>query len=361
MKWIAARRQRRSAPHGVVTQNEGVTTMKHDARRIGAVVVVSLSVLAMTLGTASASRASAKKLVIAFVPKLINIGYFNAMLLGGNNAAKALGVTFDYEGPTSADAALQVKMIKQLIAKHVDAIAVAPDDPAVVAPALQQAEAQGIKTFTTDTYAPGSMRRVFVNQALSDQIANATIDTLAKAMGKAGEWAIDSCGPAAQNLNGWIAIEKSRALKMYPKMKLIATVYSGEDIAKAVQDSKDLITGHPQLKGIIGQCSTSAPGAAKAITDLHKIGKVFATGISVPSLMKPYVANGSCQGFVLWNPVNLGYLTVWAGVQLVKGTPFKAMNMVPTVGAVKYDAASKMLILGPPTVFDKSNVNKFAF
>jgi rhamnose transport system substrate-binding protein len=69
----------------------------------------------------------------------------------------------DYEGPTTADASLQVQTIKQLIAKHVDAIAVAPDDPAVVAPALQQAEAQGIKTFTSDTDAPGTVRRVFVN------------------------------------------------------------------------------------------------------------------------------------------------------------------------------------------------------
>src|SRR4029077_18643233 len=55
--------------------------------------------------------------------------------------------------------------------------------------------------------------------------------------------------------------------------------------------------GHPDLKGIIGQCSTSAPGAAKAVTDLGVIGKVFATGITVPSLMKPYVENGAVKSF----------------------------------------------------------------
>jgi rhamnose transport system substrate-binding protein len=180
-------------------------------------------------------------------------------------------------------------------------------------------------------------------------------------MGKEGDWAIDSCGPAAQNLNGWIAIEKARAAEMYPKMHLITTVYSGEDIAKAVADSKDLITGHPGLKGIIGQCSTSGPGAAKAVTDLNMIGKVFVTGISVPSLMKPYVDNGAVKSFVLWNPVNLGFLTVWAGLQLVEGKPFQAVNNVPTVGEVRYDDSKKMLILGPPTVFDKSNIDKFNF
>jgi rhamnose transport system substrate-binding protein len=312
-------------------------------------------------GSSSSSPSPSKKLTIAFVPKLINIGYFNAMQAGGNQAAKDLGVTFDYEGPTTADAAAQVQIIKQLIAKHVDAIAVAPDDPAVVGPALQQAEAQGIKTFTSDTDAPNSVREVFVNQALSDEIGNATIDALANAMNKEGEWAIDSCGPAAQNLNAWIAVEKDRAAKMYPKMKYVTTVYSGEDIAKAVADTKDLITSHPNLKGVIGQCSTSAPGAAKAVTDLGKIGKVYATGISVPSSMREYVKNGAVKSFVLWDPTKLGYLTVWAGMQLAQGKSFSATNNVPNVGNVTYNAAQKMLVLGPPITFDKSNIDKYQF
>ena len=144
-------------------------------------------------------------------------------------------------------------------------------------------------------------------------------------------------------------------------MHLIGIVYSGEDVAKAVADSKDLITGHPTLRGIIGQCSTSAPGAAKAVTDLHKISKVFVTGISTPSQMRPYVENGAVKSFVLWDPVKLGYLTVWAGIQLATGKPFKAENMVPGLGTIKYIASQKMLVLGPPVVFTKSNINKYSF
>lgn len=314
-----------------------------------------------TTGGGGTPGTSGKKLTIAFVPKLINIGYFNAMQAGGNQAASAMGVTFDYEGPTTADANAQVQIIKQLIAKHVDAIAVAPDDPAVVGPALQQAEAQGIKTFTSDTDAPGSVRRVFVNQALNAEIGNATIDALANAMGQQGEWAIDSCGPAAQNLNSWIGIEKARATEKYPNMKFVTTVYSGEDIAKSVADTKDLITSHPNLRGVIGQCSTSAPGTAKAVTDMGKIGKVYATGIGLPNDMRSYVQNGAVKSFVLWDPTKLGYLTVWAGVQMAQGKSFSDNNSVPTIGNVKYDAANKMLILGPPITFDKSNIDQYHF
>ena len=79
---------------------------------------------------------------------------------------KSSASKFVYNGPTTADANLQVQIVKQLIAQHVDALAVAPDDPAVLAPALAQAQAQGIKVFTSDTDAPSTSRSVFVNQAL---------------------------------------------------------------------------------------------------------------------------------------------------------------------------------------------------
>jgi rhamnose transport system substrate-binding protein len=328
-------------------------------QRFGRLAMLGAAAL---IGVSSLSPAGAqdKQFTIAFVPKLINIGYFNAMQQGGEDAAKKFGAKFVYNGPTAADANAQVQIVKQLIAQHVDALAVAPDDPAVVAPALLQAQAQGIKIFTSDTDAPSSPRAVFVNQALDTSIGNATLDSLADQMGKTGEWAIDSCGPAAQNLNSWIAIEKQRAEK-YPGMKFVGVVYSGEDEAKAVADSRDLITAHPNLKGIIGQCTSSGPGAAQAVTELKKIGKVFVTGVALPSGMKPYIANGASKSFVLWDPGKLGYLTVWAGIQLAAGKSFSAENDVPGLGKIAYDASKKMLLLGPPTVFTKANIDQYKF
>src|SRR5712692_8473099 len=82
------------------------TQMVHSSRRLALISVASAIILMMVTACGSSSQPSStssssstsKKLVIAFVPKLINIGYFNAMLAGGNAAAKDLGVTFDYEG-----------------------------------------------------------------------------------------------------------------------------------------------------------------------------------------------------------------------------------------------------------------------
>jgi len=65
---------------------------------------------------------------------------------------------------------------------------------------------------------------------------------------------------------------------------------------------------------------------------------------------------------VLWDVPELGYLTVWATKQLLDGKEFKETNQVPGIDhPVKYDAENEMLILGPPKVFDESNVDDYDF
>jgi rhamnose transport system substrate-binding protein len=247
------------------------------------------------------------------------------------------------------------------LTQGVDAISVAPNDPAAIGPILKKAKDRGVKVYTSDTDAPDSVRAVFVDQALAEDIGNTTMDELAKAMGGAGDYAIVSCGPTAQNLNTWIEIEKKRQAARYPRMKLVALKYAGEDVQEAIKVARDLITAFPTLKGLIGQCSTSGPGVAEAVTQMHKIGQIYATGISVPSLMRKYIKNGAAKSFVLWDPVKLGYLTVWAGRQLVEGKPFQPVNDVPTIGTVKYLAKDRILLLGPPTVFSSANVDRYDF
>src|SRR6184192_3626023 len=142
---------------------------------------------------------------IAFVPKIGGIPYFDAMDTGGREAAKQLGVEWSTTGPTTVDPAEQVKIVRDLIAKKVDVIVVAPNDPAALAQVIADARAKGIHVLTSDTDAPGTQREVFVNQATAKGIGTALVDALMKKTGGAGQYAIVSCGPAAANLNSWIA------------------------------------------------------------------------------------------------------------------------------------------------------------
>ncbi len=59
---------------------------------------------------------------------------------------------------------------------------------------------------------------------------------------------------------------------------------------------------------------------------------------------------------VLWNPVDLAYLTVWGVVQELEHKQIASTDNVPGLGTVTYDAATRTLLLGKPLVIDKSNV-----
>src|SRR5699024_9728066 len=153
----------------------------------------------------------------------------------------------------------------------------------------QEAQDAGIHVGTSDTDAPNSVREVFVEQASADGIGTTTADTLAEAMGGSGKAVIVSCGETAENLNTWIEIEEERFATEWPDIELLPTVYAGEDQARATQMASDLMNANPDLTGIIGQCTTSAPGVAQAVRDAGRIGEVFTVGVGTPQSMLPYL------------------------------------------------------------------------
>lgn len=297
------------------------------------------------------------------MPKLQGIPYFEAMNAGGKMAEKDFdNLKWLYQGPTTADAAAQADVVRSFIQQKVDTLFVAPNDPNSMAPLLQQAKNDGIKVATSDTDAPDSVRQVFVEQASTEGIGQTLTDELMKAMGGKGKYAIVSCGETADNLNSWIKVQKAYTKKKYPNAQIVSVVYAGENQNKATQMATDLLNAHPDLTGLVGECTSSAPGVAQAVQDASKIGKVFTVGLGTPKSMAPYLKNGSSSASVLWDVQQLGYLTAWAGLQLAQGKQFQATNHVSdALPAVKYDAASKTLLLGPPLVITKKNVDQYDY
>ena len=303
-------------------------------------------------------------LTIAFVPKLQGIPYFEAMNTGGQQAAEELGFTWLYQGPTTADAAVQADIVRSFIQQGVDVLFVAPNDPDSMAPLLQEAQDAGIHVATTDTDAPDSVRELFVNQASVEGIGQALTDTLLEAMGGSGKYAIVSCGETAANLNAWIAVQEEYTASQYPDAEIVDIVYAGEDQAQATSMATDLMNAHPDLTGLVGECTSSAPGVAQAVQDAGRIGEVFTVGLGTPAAMLPYLEDGSSSGSILWDVEGLGYLTGWAGMQLATDGDLgdtSSLSGNDALGEVTYDESEQQLLLGPPTVFTAENAGDYDY
>lgn len=342
--------------------------MKHSKKlAVAAIALVAAGALAGCTtrnddGGGAGGGGGDDEIVVAFVPKLQGIPYFEAMNTGGQAAAEELGITWEYQGPTTADAAAQADIVRSYIQQGVDALIVAPNDPDSMAPLLQEAADAGIKVATSDTDAPDSVREVFVNQASTEGIGQGLTDALLDAMGGAGKYAIVSCGETAANLNSWIEVQEAYTASDYPEAEIVDIVYAGEDQAAATAMATDLMNAHPDLTGLVGECTSSAPGVAQAVRDAGKIGSVFTVGLGTPQSMKEYLDDGSSSASILWNVQNLGYLTAWAGLQLVEGTEFGESNDVSAdLTGVAYDADTKVLLLGDPLRITSDNVDDFDY
>jgi ABC-type sugar transport system substrate-binding protein len=309
----------------------------------------------------------AKKLSVYLLPKQKGLAYFETCAKGAQEAAKELGtIDLTYDGPVSGDANEAAKLVRQWAQKKADVIAVSVNDPAVLGDAMKEARSKGSHVITWDADAAPDTRELMVNQATPQQIGEALVDALAADIGAgnadsaAGEVAIISATATAANQNEWMKYMNARLAK-YPKLKLVATEYCNEDSSKARQIAQDLIKAHPELKGIWGISSTAFPGAADGIQQANMSGKVQITGLSTPNDMKKFVKAGTVKSVVLWNTIDLGYLTVYVADAVATGKykPGDATLKAGRLGEKKI--VNGQVLLGDILVFTKDNIDQFDF
>jgi rhamnose transport system substrate-binding protein len=147
----------------------------------------------------------------------------------------------------------------------------------------------------------------------------------------------------------------------------VSTVYGNDDPATSLTVLQGLLSAYPNLKGIISPTTVGISTAAQYLSTHPAVAKkVTLTGLGLPSQMRKYIKDGTVQSFELWNPKDLGYLAGYAAASLASGTPMKAgatftsgaLNKTYTMAA---GAGEFSVILGPPTVFDKTNIDQFNF
>jgi rhamnose transport system substrate-binding protein len=307
---------------------------------------------------------AADKLRIAMVVKALGNGFFDACRDGGLQAAKELGnVDLIYTGPTKATAEEQIAVIESLIAEKVDAMAISADDTNALVPVCKKAMSRGIKVISFDSGIAPEGRIMHLNPSNNALIGAKCVQMMAKTLHNEGDVAILSATAQATNQNIWIEeMKKEWAKPDYAKMKLVATVY-GDDVAdKSYREMQGLIKSYPNLKGVIAPTSVGIVAAAKAVVDAGLVGKVYVTGLGLPSEMKGAVLAGATDTFAIWNPIDLGYSATMIAALIAEGKATGAPGTtihVGRMGDIKIGDDGSAAMADPYT-FDKSNIEQFA-
>jgi len=319
----------------------------------------------LPMAATSASPPLKKGLKVFVIPKNLGNPYFttsDSVKSGGALAAlKALGEVGKETSGTAATSASEIPAIQAAITKGANALIVSATDAAALCPTLNSAMKKGITVVTYDSDAP-ACRDLFVNQADTKAIGTSEVYLLASEIGKSGEIAIVSAAASATNQNAWIGFMKQELTK-YPNMKLDAVVYGNDDPTVSTQVTQGLLQQYPNLKGIISPTTVGIAAAAAVLDTSQYRGKVLLTGLGTPNSLRKYVKDGTIQGFELWNPADLGYLAAYAAVNYASKVITGKAGQTFTAGKLgKYKIGAKStILLGPPFVFNKANIDKFNF
>ena len=150
-----------------------------------------------------------------------------------------------------------------------------------------------------------------------------------------------------------------KVLPKYPHLKLVDTVY-GDDLAdKSYRETVGLLKNHPNLKAIVAPTSVGIVAAAQSVKATDNIGKVFVTGLGLPSELAGHVDSGSVKSFAIWNPIDLGYAATTIAYNLVKGNNTDTEVGMGRLGTAKVDKDGNAA-MAEPFVYNASNVHDFA-
>ena len=329
--------------------------MKPPPSRFLLAVALIFSALAASLAAAD------QKLVIAMMPKAKGNAYFLSCKAGADKAAKELGVDLLFDGPTDSNAAKQNEIVENWITLGVDVIAVAAENKEGISTALRKAEKQGIKVVTYDADSLPDARSFFVNQATPQGIGYALMDEAARLCNNEGDIAIITASLTASNQREWQKNIEARLAEKYPKMKIVAVRPCDDLKDKAQTEATALMSANPSLKLLLAICSPGVPGAAEAVKQAGKTGKVKVMGLGLPNENKRYVHEGVTDSVILWNTMDLGYLTIYAGVAVAKGELKPGAKSIKAGSLGTFEIQGDNILLGKPFIFNKSNIDKFDF
>jgi rhamnose transport system substrate-binding protein len=317
---------------------------------------------APTAGSTASSGAPAAALKITILPKNLGNPYFDTSTKGMETAAKEIGATTEQVGPAEAAADAQVQYIETATQQKVSAIALSANDQTALCDSVKAAQAAGVKVVTFDSDAP-TCRDLFINQATSEGIAKVLVEMAVDQSGGSGEIAILSATANATNQNAWIDAMKTDLKANHPDINLVEVAYGDDQDQKSFDETASLLQKHPKLKVIVAPTTVGIAAAARYVSTSDSKGKVMVTGLGTPNDMRAFVKDGTVKEFALWNPEELGYLTVHAIKALADGTITGAEGDKFTAGKLgDYTVgANQTVLLGDPYKFNASNIDNFNF
>jgi len=298
-------------------------------------ILLGLAAAAATAALSTGAIAADKK-TIAFVVNGPS-DFWKIMEAAVAKAQKDMpDVTLTFKYPEAADAAVQRRMLDDLVASGVDAIAVSVVDPPTATDSLDKVAAQ-IPVFTFDSDATQSKRIAYVGSSNVSLGKNAGELMKAAMAGKQGKCigfvGLPGADNAKERLQGYNEAVAGTGLE------ITEDIGDQIDQTRARANVDDVLAGRPEINCMVGFYSYNPPRMYEALQAAGKLGQITVVGFDEDPITLNAVKEGSFAGTVVQNPYEWGIATSKLIAAYLKGdksgVPADGIMIIPGVSLTK--------------------------
>jgi ribose transport system substrate-binding protein len=246
-----------------------------------------------------------------------------------------------FKYPEQAAAAIQQRLMDDLVAAGVSAIMVSAVDPKSSTDALNRVGGQ-VPLFTTDSDAPDTNRIAYIGSSNTDagkqagEIALKALPEGGKCMGFVGLLGADNAKERIAGMKEVIAGSKVELVDV-----------RGDDIdqTRAKRNVEDTLAANPDINCMVGFYSYNPPRIYEALKEAGKLGQITVIAFDEDPITLGGVKEGTIAGTVVQQPYEWGYQGMKLMAKYLEGDK----SGIPD---------SKLLIV-PTKIIDKGNVEQF--
>ena len=247
------------------------------------------------------------------------------------------------------DANSQIAIVNDYVKQRVGGIALAPADPELLVPAVENAARQNVTMAIIDSGVHTEKYLTFVSTD-NNRAGAAAADRFADQLPFGSSVAIIGGDPgttaSTERENGF----REKLTKTYPGIKIVDFQYGLGNDEKAAQVAEAIFKANPGLGGLFCSNLSASLGAVKVAKAKGLAGKVKIVGFDVSPALVDELKAGNVNMIIARDPFRIAYMAVWTLFGHLKGhdperrvnTAFKTI----TVDDLKQQAIQD--ILNPP-------------
>ncbi len=266
-----------------------------------------------------------ERLTIAVIPKGTIHEFWKTVHAGAEMAGQELNVEILWKGSLKEDdREAQIGVVENIITRRVDGIVLAPLDDAALRKSVDEAMRGGIPVVIFDSGLQGEnyVSYVATDNFKAGQLAGQYMAKLLDAKGKVAVLRYAEGSDSTTNReDGFLA-----AIQAFEGIEIVTSnQYAGVTTESALRATENLLArfgataGNLQIDGIFCATEPTALGILRALQNAGYAGKVRFVGFDSSEKMITALQAGELDGFVVQNPLKIGYLGVKTLVEHLRG------------------------------------------